>query len=290
MIIVQLIGGLGNQLFQYAFGRSLAIKNNTELKLDINKFQIYKLHNFSLQNFNIDQNFATLKDIRKMTTVGRFHEYLNKKYLKNYFRFNAIKEDGLSFNPKYIKTTNKAYLEGYWQSEKYFMDVADTLRQDLIITTPLTGENLEFSKKIAATNSISLHIRRGDYVSDSNTNRVFGTCSMEYYLKAIEIITSQVTNPSFFIFTDDPSWVTENFKIAAPHLYVTHNNANTNYEDLRLMSLCKHNIIANSSFSWWGAWLNNNSDKLVIAPKNWFADPLREAQSGDIVPETWIRL
>jgi hypothetical protein len=290
MVITQIIGGLGNQLFQYAAGRALAQKYNTEFKLDINRFETYKLHDYSLQHFNIVQNFATPEDVIRLTTFSRLHDTLNKKYLKNYFRFNTVVEKKNVFNEKIFKASANTYLDGYWQSEKYFTKAADTIRKEVTIVHEPSGKNLELATEIKKGNAVSLHIRRGDYVSNNLTNQIHGTCSNEYYFSAIDYILSRVADPIFYIFTDDPAWVTQNFQIKTPHKFVTHNNAATNYEDMRLMSLCKHNIIANSSFSWWGAWLNNNLDKIIIAPKIWYADPIRNQTTADMVPLNWLRL
>lgn len=290
MIITNLIGGLGNQLFQYAAGKALALRHGTEIKMDISGFITYKLHNYSLQHFNLEQDFATPEEVIKLTSVNRLHYNLNKKYFKNVFRLNTIVEKKNVFNEKVLGAPKNTYLYGYWQSEKYFSDVADVIRKEVTVIHELAGKNLEIASQMKNSNAISLHIRRGDYVTDNYTNKIHGTCSNEYYTKAIAYLTSKVADPVFFIFSDDPDWVAKNFAISAPKIFVTHNNAATNYEDLRLMSLCRHNIIANSSFSWWGAWLNSNPDKIVIAPKIWYADTVRNQTTEHLVPSNWLRL
>ena len=133
-----------------------------------------------------------------------------------------------------------------------------------------------------------MHIRRGDYVSNPTTNKLHGTCSLEYYHNAVDIIAAKVSNPHFFIFSDDHEWARNNFKIDYPLTFVAHNNAGKNYEDMRLMSLCKHHIIANSSFSWWGAWLGSNPKKIVCAPRGWFKD--KSLNTNDIIPSDWSRI
>ena len=157
-----------------------------------------------------------------------------------------------------------------------------------MLKVPLGSRNKELLSLIRTVNSVSLHIRRGDYVSNPDTNSALGTCSLEYYRHCIEHIASNVENPHFFLFSDDINWVRDNLKIKYPTTVVDGNSADTNYADLHLMSNCKHNIIANSSFSWWGAWLNNNPDKIIIAPKIWFANsPLTPKE---IIPENWLKL
>ena len=181
------------------------------------------------------------------------------------------------------------YLDGYWQSEKYFKGAVEAIRRELIVQKELEGKNLEIAGMIKeVAQPVSIHIRRGDYVSDKKTNQVHGLCSLDYYESAINRLTETFSSPHFFVFSDDQNWVKENLKLNLPATYVDHNDAATNFEDLRLMSLCKHNIIANSSFSWWGAWLNADSEKVVIAPSKWFAD--NNMNSQDVCPEVWVRI
>jgi hypothetical protein len=260
MIIVRLIGGLGNQLFQYAVGRDLALKHGVPLKLDISGFETYKLHKYSLGSYTLAATIASSEDralfVNENGEVLTDLEKLNRTF---------IQEISPVFNPRVLEAGRDTYLAGYWNSEKYFIDIRKTILSDLTVDTPPEGENAKILEKINASNSVSLHVRRGDYVN----NRVFGVCGLDYYKKAIDHIAKKVNSPTFFVFSDDYEWVKDNLKIDYPAVYVHHNNADKNYEDLRLMSACKHNIIANSTFSWWGAWLNQNEDKVVIAPKKW---------------------
>jgi len=179
------------------------------------------------------------------------------------------------------------FLRGYWQSEKYFIDIADILRQDLMLKSPSSRLNLELAKKIQSSLSVSLHVRRGDYAHDLATHQTHGLLPLDYYRAAINYILRLFSDASFFLFSDDIPWIKENLKIDAPHCYVDHNTPQTDFEDLRLMSLCKHQIIANSSFSWWGAWLCQNPEKVVVAPRQWYRI---EIDTRDLVPEDWIRL
>lgn len=284
MIVVKLIGGLGNQLFQYAMGRNLAYKKNTKLKLDISAFQTYKLHNYSLQHFNIFEDFVRNNELYSLKKKS----ILSSDIFKPYYKKKHIKEKKLGFDTNYFKVPKNCYLEGYWQSEKYFRDIQDIIKKEFRVKHKILGENAVIADNIIKTNSVSIHIRRADYVSNKKTNNVHGTCSFKYYLKAINIIKNNVGNPFFFIFSDDIFWARKNFKKFDNITFVDYNNASKNYEDLRLMSLCKYNIIANSSFSWWGAWLNKNNKKIVIAPKKWFRND--KYKNDDLVPTFWIRL
>jgi len=291
MIIVKIIGGLGNQLFQYAFGRYIAQKNGTDLKIDILGFKEYKLHKYSLRHFNIQELIASQDEVaaiagRKQNIWERaIMQVLNKppKFPQTY-----IEEKHFHFDPDIMNLPDDVYLDGYWQSEKCFAGIEPVIRQEFTIKTPQTGKDKELAERMASCESVSLHIRRGDYVSNSNTNRMHGTCKLEYYYHSVEVLTQAVKSPHFFIFSDDPDWASNNLSLPYPTILVTHNGIDKNYEDLRLMSQCKHHIIANSTFSWWGAWLNPNKEKTVIAPKKWFRDKAKSTK--DLIPDSWIRI
>ena len=199
-----------------------------------------------------------------------------------------LREKQFSFDPSVIEVKGNIYTDGYWQSEKYFSEIRDLLLREFAFKYEQDAKNREIADKIKKTESISLHIRRGDYVRNSMTNQVHGLCSIDYYQEAVNYIVRKIPMCHFYIFSDDHAWVRENFTLDYPFTMVDHNDASRNYEDMRLMSLCHHNIIANSSFSWWGAWLNTNSDKIVCAPKKWFNDPTRNAK--DLIPESWVKI
>jgi len=285
MIIVKLHGGLGNQLFQYSLGRNLAIKNKTQLKLDLRTFETYKLHKFSLKFFNISAEIAFSSEIRK---YKRYNHTIKDKIF-NYFNRNPekiTKELNFNFIPEILNSPDNTYLEGYWQSEKYFRDSATVIKDEITLKPEFSQQGEDVLGLIKTTNSISLHIRRADYITNEKTFMVHGACSTEYYQNAVEKLQT-VDDKNLFIFSDDILWAKENIRLPFPSYFVDH-GADKNYLDLYLMSQCRHNIIANSSFSWWGAWLNNNPDKIVIAPKNWFNDQTRDDR--DLLPQTWIKL
>ncbi len=179
------------------------------------------------------------------------------------------------------------YLMGYWQSERYFADVAQTIRTDFTFRQPMIGRNHELVEEIGAVNAVSLHVRRGDYANNLRTKATHGVCPLDYYEAAIRYIAERVEAPHYFVFSDDMEWVRANLRIQLPCSYVDHNQGAESYNDMRLMSLCKHHIIANSSFSWWGAWLNPCDDKVVVAPKNWFAN---SNDTKDLLPFGWATL
>lgn len=282
MIIIKLIGGLGNQLFQYSLGRHLSIRNNAQLKLDVSGFETYKLHKYSLYNFNIVENFSSNEEVKKLGINNKILKNINNLLPLQYRKY--IKESGYLFAPMILDLKDNVYLEGYWQSEKYFKDIEDAIKKEITLKVEVDElvQNL-----IDGTESVSLHIRRADYVTSPKAIKVYSACSLEYYRQAIDIITKKISNPNFFVFSDDIDWAKKNLKINYPLFFVDH-GAEKNYEDLILMSKCRHNIIANSSFSWWGAWLNNNSDKIIIAPKKWFND--NSKNTSDLLPNNWIKI
>lgn len=284
MIISRLIGGLGNQMFQYAAGRRLAIIHNTDLKIDISGFGNYKIHRYQLGQYNISAQIATTDEIKNFR--GKSILFINRLTPSN---ARWIKEKYFHFDPSILMLQDNVYLDGYWQSEKYFKDVENPIRHDLRVKSPPSENNASMLTDIQRQMSVALHIRRGDYVTNKITNLHHGTATLEYYQNAIKYLISHgIQKPCFYIFSDDPTWVKQNLKLDYPTVYVNHNDRDHGYEDMNLMSHCQHFIIANSTFSWWGAWLSNNPNKIVIAPKLWFADPMID--TNDLIPSEWRRL
>lgn len=291
MIVTRLIGGLGNQMFQYAVGRCLAEKHDTELRLDITGFENYTLHKYKMNVFNIQERFSSDGDVANVLfgKNGFLRKMIFRKF-KRTIKPNASfvrEKQHYHFDPKILEKPDNTYLAGYWQSEKYFKDIKDIIRREFSIKLRPDEKNKETAKQILAQNAVSLHIRRGDYVTDEKTNATLGVCDLAYYSRCIKHIAKSVENPHFFIFSDDPAWVRKNLKTSYPQRIVDHNSPERGYEDLRLMSKCKHHILANSSFSWWGAWLNPNEDKIVLAPKDWLKE---YCNTDDLIPEGWVRI
>ena len=292
MIITKLKGGIGNQMFQYAAGKALAEHHGVEMKLDISDFQFYTNRWFSLNHFNINAEIATDEDISKfigknkskslMILRERLGRLLPLKRRKIYY------EPHFHYDNKFFNLPAHIYINGYWQSDKYFNNIKSSILKEFSFKEPLEGLNKELSEKILSCKSVSIHIRRGDYVSNRLTYFTHGVCGIEYYINAINSIAKQVDEPHFFVFSDEPEWTMQNIKSAYPTSYISHNLKQNDFEDMRLMSLCRHHIIANSSFSWWGAWLCNNQNKIVIAPKKWFNE--YKADTKDLYPEDWIIL
>ncbi|WP_332453225.1 alpha-1,2-fucosyltransferase [Chryseobacterium aquaticum] len=284
MIAIELIGGLGNQMFQYAAAKALALHHNEDILIDKRLFASYELHNYSLNHFNIKALFLEEKIVFNPSFSDRVKAVISGKKI-----FKKYQEDDLSYDESFFKTPHRnIYLKGYFQSEKYFIRYEDQIRKEFEITAPLKQQTFDMLNVIGSVNSVSLHIRRGDYVTNSEANAVHGTCDLNYYHRAIDSINKKIENAVFFIFSDDIDWAKQNLKTINKTYFVDFNDASTNYEDIKLMSNCKHNIIANSSFSWWGAWLNRNKGKIVIAPKKWFNTDAHN--SKDILPESWLKI
>jgi len=288
MVIVNIIGGLGNQMFQYAFGKYLSIENNCELKLDISGFEKYEWHRFSLSSLSISENFSNKEecDFLKGANISL------KEKLKRWLSASTsiATEKDLNFNINYRSLKSPIYITGYWQSEKYFQGIENIIKKEFIVSRDPSIENQKMSNKIINENSISLHIRRGNYVNVDYVNQMHGTSTLSYYHEAISLINSKIKNPVYFIFSDDISWAKQNLFISNETVYVDINDENCDFEDLRLMYTCKHNIIANSTFSWWGAWLNPNKEKMVIAPKIWFNNSVINMQTENLIPSEWLRI
>jgi len=292
MIIVALKGGMGNQMFQYAMGRAIALKNGVPLKLDTSWFTTNKIDTpraYALDHFNIVEEFASEADIRSLSTNTRLGRYIAKikgKLLPLKKR-TYIVERKMGYDEEVARLKDNVYLDGFWGTEKYFYDIKDTIIQDFSLRYPSSSENIKMAESIRVVNAVAIHVRRGDYISNATTNAYHGVCSLEYYYNAVQRITETVKDPHFFVFSDDHEWVRNNFKIDFPMTFFEHNSVDQGHEDVNLMSMCKHNIVANSSFSWWGAWLNKNPDKMVYAPEKWFNNSL---DTQDLLPASWIKI
>lgn len=289
MIIVRLMGGLGNQLFQYALGRCLAARNQVPLKLDLSFYESQTLRSYRLDHFNIVASIASEEEVAHAAGVNRGWGYRVAQRLLPYHRRRVIRERQVFyFDSQVLQAGNKVYLVGYWQSERYFKEIAALLRQEIVIKNPPDPANRELLDHIKAVKSVSLHVRRADYVSNPLTQALHGICGLDYYNQAIAYISKRVSQPCFFVFSDEPDWTRQNIRLDHPVTHVVHNGLERDYEDLRLMRHCKHHVIANSSFSWWGAWLAAHPDKIVVAPQRWLNDPRYD--TTDLIPETWRRL
>lgn len=284
MIIMHIMGGLGNQMFEYSLYLKL-LSLGKDVKLDIDSYQVYRQHN----GFEISKIFTTKPKIMKPEDIEKFivnyGVMINGRIIKGFTPEKQI----LSCDESIYELDN-CYLYGYWASHNYFKDIEDTIRQEFTFKNQLDERNSRILGEIDNSNSVSLHIRRGDYLAPGNTELFVCLGNTNYYQEAIKIIEDRVMKPKFFIFSNDMEWVKSNFKINAEVVYVDSNEGEDSYKDMLLMSSCKHNIVANSSFSWWGAWLNKNKDKIVTIPKKWVNMTGIDDDKMEVFPENWIKL
>lgn len=296
MIIISIFGGLGNQMFQYACGKALASKLGVELKLDTsflnNKTERknFTIRDYELGIFEINEEIASLAEVRKYIpdlwncTKPELLKYKLLRLLNgnNYY----FEKQKLQFEPRIKQIKDKSYVYGYFQSEKYFIDIKNEILHAFTLKNKPDEQNETLITKLKSENSVSIHIRRGDY-----HNSPFNLLELAYYQQAIELIKQRIDSPKFYIFTNDYDWASENFaSFDIDKTIITHNQGDRSFMDMILMSYCKHNICANSSFSWWGAWLSQYSDKIVIAPKQWFKKQENKATIYDLIPENWLKI
>lgn len=290
-LTVALYGGLGNQMFQYAFAKKLSIVYETPLILDLYGFKFDKFYKrrFDLNNFKI-----TSKNIQEMSLI-KFHlsRVLFKcpDFVKSIFRNFIYVENRSNYTSSILSKPikNHLYLFGYWQDEKYFLDIRDILRKEFTPVKKLSDKNTDLFKKIKKTpNSIAVHVRRFHGISNETILRNKGKnlkssllLSKDYYIEAINLLTKKIPKAKFFIFSDDPLWA-KNILSFMPNAHFFDNNRGDDYEDLILMSKCRHHIIANSSFSWWSAWLASSKEQVVISPRQFKYTP--------IIPKRWLSI
>lgn len=299
MIIVKLCGGLGNQMFQYALGRQLSILKGTPLKLDLSWYQDmgtstprkYELDAFGISSIEASDDEIQAVKNSAPSLLFRLRKHILRQPIPYYKQREVYEPDTFRFWPEIFKCPRNSYLVGYWQTYKYFADIANVIRDDFSVKMPIEPTNDNLLSHIKKTEAVAIHIRRGDYASNPTTNQHHGLCSIEYYEQASYLMLKKIPAPHFFMFSDDLDWVRKNISIKAPTTYVDINTQDKGYEDLRLMTHCKHFIIANSSFSWWGAWLANFESKTIIAPKKWLSKPgASNKNMRDLLPESWLTL
>lgn len=289
---VAVYGGLGNQMFQYAFCTGLNSRGY-KTRLSFTCYFYFKHHN----GFDLGRAF-TLKlapQQRLLAFMLEHGAFLHQnKLIKGITRRLALwheakqqlyKEKHEFITDPEVFTKQQVLFYGTWQSIEYFKQHADVIKQQFVFKQPKDAANKSIIEKINSTNAVSLHIRRGDYLKSHWQNSLHVIKDISYYKKAVAQIEASVKNPAYFIFSDDMQWVKENLPLANC-TYVDNNSGKQSFVDMYLMSLCKHNIIANSTFSWWGAWLNSNKNKIVIMPDKWMNDNT----CAGIFPEEWIKI
>lgn len=285
-------GGLGNQMFQYAFGRRLAEKHSAELKLDLGFYSDKKLNSsygavreYDLEMFNIREAIATDDEIARLSkrTTNRQIDRLLDKILG--VKETVLREPHYHFSQAAFNAPDNRYLIGYWQSEKYFADIENVIRADFTFREPPSKKASEILERVKNSNSVGVHVRRGDFLVHP-LNGVYG---VDYYRIGEQHITERVSDPHYFVFSDDIEWCRDNLRFAGPTEFVDDEfDGHKLRDDFRLISACKHFIIANSSFSWWAAWLGENADKVVVAPHSWALD--QTIDKSEMYLPGWIRV
>lgn len=283
MVIVRIMAGLGNQMFQYALIKALE-KYGKEVYADTFWFDKFCGHN----GLEIEKIFhINLRKARKLDAnkLGYADYTVMQRLCQKYFPKSTYIQQGVAdsivFQPQ-IFDMDDVYLSGYWQSEKFFINISDEICE---LYSFLKRNNVSrYDEQILSSESVSIHVRRGDYVNNSLHGNV---CSMDYYSRAVEYMLNKLNEPRFFVFSDDISWCKDNLQVDNV-TYIDENKGEYSYLDMRLMSVCKHNIIANSSFSWWGAYLNSYKEKIVISPDRWFSNVC--IGTGDLIPNNWIKI
>ncbi len=291
-IVIRFNGGLGNQMFQYALGRSLSTLPGTRVLFDMDFFDLppgeHTPRAFGLNAFHAQCDRATPTQIglakQRGSSLRAWLHAIHPRLALDRSR----RERGFAFDPTVLDHSGTAYFDGYWQSERYFNRVVQTLRQEFRFRLPLDPERAAWAERIQERPSVSVHVRRGDYISHPAASAHFIPCDETYYDAAMNNLLQVAPNAEFFVFTDDPLWARNHMRTTNTLHFIAADPGAPAAADMHLMSLCKHHIIANSSYSWWGAWLNNKPGKQVIAPIRWFTDPSMDTR--DLIPPTWARL
>ncbi len=358
MIVARIMGGLGNQMFQYAAARRLALARHTELRLDVEYFAAQSKRQFALDGWRIRGAVATPRELSFFLPRKKGQRVVN--LLRARWRGEPtpaiLREQHFHFQPEVLSAPDNTYLDGYWQSEKYFAEIADTLREEFMPAVPLSPRAAALAAEIAARDSISVHVRRGDYVQEAGIREIHGVCPLEYYQESVRRLAEALSrdgaagdlgstgvppvpagvspggprgaathalvnatrrvddsagrragqagrlcypswgnaptesfDPHCYVFSDDPSWVEDNLQLDVPCTFVAPESAGGEVVDLHLMSRCRHHVIANSSFSWWAAWLNPSPHKRVLAPAHWFAQAAGR-DTRDLLPPAWEKV
>lgn len=291
-IILKLEGGLGNQFYQYATGLALSKKHGVPLYIlersdspnDPRRHSHLGLFSCHYKSVSGLEKVLYQSFFIKKWGIGKF----SRKHLAQLFAVSFVSDPETGFFPNILENkSGKVFLRGYWQSYKYFEFLLPELRKAFTLSfSPSDQRNQEYLDLIQNSESVAVHIRRGDYEKIQFFRENFGLCSLDYYKRSMEHMESLLVNPSFFVFSDDPDWVKKNLSFDFPVYFVSHNLGVQDFEDFRLMKSCKHFVLANSSYSWWAAWLGDFTDKIVVAPNPWF---IKDAMPFyDRIPQEWI--
>ncbi len=277
-------------MFQYAAARSIATRLGSDLKLDLSWFGTDPDRQFALSPFNIKAQVIPLKSSKPPNrgAVNRNLQRFLHLFRPHQGDTSIFREHSFMFDPALDQVKAPVILEGYFQSERYFSSIREQIVHDFSLRDKPSPNADKILNEINQRDAICLHIRRGDYISNKAANAYHGTCSLNYYRSALEVVVQGLEHPHCFVFSDDMAWVRENFQANIPMTLVDIHSATEAHEDLRLMVACKRYVIANSSLSWWGAWLGSHEGKIVVAPRQWFKGGTNT--TVDLIPPNWISL
>ena len=293
-VVLRVFGGLGNQLFCYAAARRLSIVNNAELLIDSSsgfKYDSLYKRSYQLENFNILSNKAGKR--YRFEPFSKIRRYILRRFnlLFSFSNRSFIQQESIGFDERLlsVKFNGVMYIEGYWQSEGYFKDIEEIIRKDLNITPPLDRANQKLKRHIDKVQSVALHVR---YFDDPTAKDSFNNASIDYYARAIKMMDDLHPNSHYFIFSDNPKQALNVIPLSRDRVTcISHNTGDVNaYADLWLMSSCKHFITANSTFSWWGAWLSANSEKCIITPNIAYKKGVSAWGFDGLIPDDWIKI
>jgi len=290
MVIVQLQGGLGNQLFQYAAGRALALRTQTELRLDLGQLGDGAYRPYRLGIFDLEARPARRSEVpfefrqpHRSPFARRIFGRLPQRFLEQIaVGPRVVRENSFAFDESVARATGDVYLVGFWQSPRYFEDAVHVIRSDLELSPQRVDVRASLAAEVSQHGTVSVHVRRGDYVSSP----LMSACSAAYYERALELLATRVVVRKVYVFSDDIEWARKELRLAAPTVFVSESDAGSDIADFFLMSQCQHHVIANSSFSWWAAWLGRHLDGHVVSPLRWFNDATVDTR--DLRPADWL--
>jgi hypothetical protein len=292
MIIATIQGGLGNQLFCYAAARAAAHRLGCVLRFDLCDYRDNKDREFALERYHIvgrestDQEFRPYREMMRHTLKNRI---LNKVgYRRRCGKYRIFKQNGFGYDPDILSIRPHTLLRGAFQCERFFEDVSEIIRSEFIPKEEPDSVNREISHRICDSNSVCIHVRRTDYITDARYANIIRPCSIAYYMQALDRMNDSIEDPTYFVFSDEPDWCRANLDFNRKVYYIDANGPGEPWKDLHLISQCRHHIIANSTFSWWGAWLAQHAEQKVIAPGVWLI--AKDLDSSQVVPPRWMRI
>ncbi|SDH63097.1 alpha-1,2-fucosyltransferase [Propionivibrio dicarboxylicus] len=285
-VVVGLSGGLGNQMFQYAAGRALAHRLNTRLILDLSWFSGQSERHYALTPFRIEANLQSAwpsLPTKAQSLISR----LSRRWMPRIMGVPVWREPHFHYAQDFAAIQSPVFLEGFWQSERYFKDVRQQLQSEFSLRDPMPPACQAVLDKIRACDALCIHVRRGDYLSNPIAAKVHGTCSTDYYRDGVSELSRKLKTPHAFVFSDEPDWARDSLTFDCPMTVVDINTPTDAHLDLLLMSACRHFVIANSSLSWWAAWIGEDENTTVIAPTRWFLTA--DKDTSDLLPDHWLK-